>query len=249
LTSSNGFALAAQEFLPVINSFVTDLHLPLSQIRLQRYRPFDGLNYGSDLEMLTNYFWNIELAEALFATLHGVEVGLRNTIHATLTSRYQTEEWWHQRRVLLLKQHDHINAIEQDYLTKHKMAITPGRLIAELNFGFWTTILSRPYDSRIWRYRGYVLLAQAFPHSGGIPLADIHRRFNDIRFLRNRVMHYEAVCDRPDLAQEHVNIHQAMRWISPALHRGIHVVDDFADVFQHGRLRVYNQLHDFLGGP
>lgn len=43
--------------------------------------------------MLANYFWNMDLAKALFPALHAVEVALRNTVHTTLTNRYRTQEW------------------------------------------------------------------------------------------------------------------------------------------------------------
>ena len=86
----------------MVDQFVVALHPPISRIRLERYRPPGGPN----LHMLANYFWNMDLAEALFPTLHAVEVGLRNTIHTTLTGRYNTQEWWHEPYTLGKNQHD-----------------------------------------------------------------------------------------------------------------------------------------------
>lgn len=80
-------------------------------------------------------------------------------------------------------------------------------------------------------------------------MPDIHKRFNDIRFLRNRVMHYEAVFQRPHLAIEHAQIHAAIEWISPELHRGIHAVDSFPDIFLEGRGRVHDKLVQMLDRP
>jgi hypothetical protein len=57
----------------------------MSSIRLERYRTPGGPN----LNMLANYFWNMDLAEALFPTLHAVGVGLHNTIHSTLNRPLQ----------------------------------------------------------------------------------------------------------------------------------------------------------------
>lgn len=235
----------------MVAQFVIDLHVPISEIRLERYRPKDsaGSPVGSDLEMLVDYFWNMALAESLYPSLHAVELALRNTIHATLTRRYGTEEWWHQNRVLLSKQLDHVRNIEKEYLRKHSIPITPGRMIAELNFGFWTTLLSQPYESRIWRYRNFAPLAQAFPHAIGFPRHDIHQHFNEIRLLRNRTMHYEAIYHLANLVQKHALIHQTIQWISPELHRGIHAVDNFSDIHAYGRQQVYNKLHGMLGGP
>ena len=45
-------------------------YLALSQDRLEAYRSPGG----NDLEMLTNYFWNIDLVEALVPCMHAVEL-------------------------------------------------------------------------------------------------------------------------------------------------------------------------------
>ncbi len=53
-----------------LTQFIGDLHRALSVERLESYRPPNG----DDLEMLTNYFWNMDLAEGLMPALHGVEL-------------------------------------------------------------------------------------------------------------------------------------------------------------------------------
>ncbi|MGH7966910.1 MAG: hypothetical protein ACRERD_34660 [Candidatus Binatia bacterium] len=229
----------------MVDQFVESLHLPIPQIRLERFRTEPACH----LHMLTNYFWDIALAESLFPTLHSVELALRNTIHATLTDRYGTEEWWYQPYTLRPRQHAHVTGIEAEYRRNHGDPITPGRLVAELSFGFWVVILSFPYESRLWQYRRFRLVDQAFPYRAGVTLHDIHQRFNNIWILRNRVMHYEAIFDRPDLRRDHADIHEAIQWFSPDLHAGIHVVDRFLEVHQVGWERTYNKLHGMLGGP
>jgi hypothetical protein len=63
-----------------LSAFVSELHRALSVERLESYRPVGG----DDLEMLTNYFWNLALAESLTPALHAVELVLRNSIHAAM---------------------------------------------------------------------------------------------------------------------------------------------------------------------
>ncbi len=118
-----------------------------------------------------------------------------------------------------------------------------------MNFGFWASLLNAPYEQRIWHPNSYALLFTAFPNAVGMTRKQISDRFTAIKDLRNRVFHHEPIWYRPNLAQEHANILQAVRWISPPLNRGIQVVDSFADVHRHGRVLVYNRLHRFLGGP
>jgi hypothetical protein len=229
----------------LIDQFVVSLHLPIPQIRLEKYRT----DPACDLHMLTNYFWNIALCESLYPTLHAVELALRNTVHTTLTHRYETEEWWDKPHTLHRFQRGEIAAKKQRYFNKYGVAISPGHLVAELNFGFWVIVLSGSHVSNIWRWKSFALVDQAFPHHAGVELSDIYQRFNAIRHLRNRVMHHESVFDRVDLRREHADIHEAIQWISPDLHAGIHAVDSFLEVHQRGWERTYIKLYKMLGGP
>ena len=228
----------------MVAQFVADLSLPLSQIRLSAYRP----QGGSDMEMLTNYFWNIDLAETLVPSLHAVELALRNSLHAALASRHQTDLWFYQPGLL------EPNQVIEFARALQKVAKKPGPLapylVAELPFGFWVTLLSGPYDQRMWAPHKFALLATVFPHAAGMSRDDVHKQFNAIRLLRNRVMHHEAVWDQSkiDLRQKHGDIHQAIQWISPTLGRAILSVDRFQSVFT-GRGLVEARLKHHLGLP
>jgi hypothetical protein len=199
--------------------------------------------------MLTNYFWNIALAESLFPTLHGVELALRNTIHTTLTNRYSTEEWWNVGRTLHPNQLKSIITLQAKHYSKYGVQMTPGQTVSELTFGFWVIILSGPHVPNIWRWKRFRLVAQAFLNAGTTNLSIIYARFNNIRQLRNRAMHHERLFDRPNLRAEHTEIHEAIQWISPDLHAGIHAVDSFTEIHTLGWERTYNKLHKMLGGP
>jgi hypothetical protein len=230
----------------VVDQFVTALHRPIPQIRLEKYRS----EPACDLHMLTNYFWNIALAESLYPTLHAVELALRNTIHITLTDRYGTENWWDEPHTLHRNQWHQLEGKRQEYLRNFGVPITPGQLVAELTFGFWVIVLSGPHVPNIWRWKRFRLVDQAFPYRAGVDLPDIYRRFiNSIRRLRNRIMHYERIFHRPDLRREHADIHEAIQWISPDLHSGIHAVDSFVEFHEYGWERAYIKLHRMLGGP
>jgi hypothetical protein len=228
----------------VVAQFVADLYLPLSRVRLETYGPAGG----GDLEMLTNYFWNIDLAEALVPCLHAVELALRNSVHAALTNRYGTDMWFYQRGLREPGQLvQFANALRD---VAKKPAPLADRLVAELTFGFWVTLLSGPYDQRIWAPNNFALLAGVFPHAAGISRDQIHQRFNRIRLLSNRVMHYEPIWDQRkiDLLQRHGDIHQAIQWISPTLGKAILSVDNFQAVFS-GRAQVEANLKTYLGIP
>ncbi len=227
------------------SQFVTSLDPAIPLIRLERYRTVPPC----DLHMIANYFWNVALSESLYPTLHAVELALRNSIHATLSVRGRTSTWWNNRYTINTGSLRRLNKVRDDYFDEFGIPITPDRLVSRLNFGFWVIMLSGSQQQWIWKDKKNNWIDVAFPYRAGVPIEGIYTRFDSIRVLRNRIMHHECIFDRPDLRREHADIHQAIQWISPDLHAGIHAVDSFLEIHQHGWERAYNKLHGMLGGP
>lgn len=221
----------------MVTQFVASLQIPLPPIRLQEYRPANG----SDLEMVTNYFWDIALAEALLPVLHGVELALRNSLHAQLTLLHGSNMWFYMPGVLEPGQLGQLaGALRQ--LASRRTQPTDGHIVAELTFGFWVTLISDPYQQRLWQPSGYALLSSVFPHATRLSRQDIHRQYNIIRRdLRNRVFHHEAIWDRPNLQQDHQDVLEAIRWISPTLEQAISSIDKFPRVLA-GRAQFQTDL-------
>ena len=213
--------------MPTMAQLVSELEAALSRVRLESYRPPGG----SDLDMVVNYFWNIDLAEALLPSLHAAELALRNAISNVIAADRRTDLWYYEPDLLEPGQ---LQQFAQALLalTRKKAPPTGGRIVAQLSFGFWVTMLSGPYERRLWSPNGYALLLGAFPHAGPLSRKQAYDRFNTIRELRNRVFHYEAIWNRPNLAGDHAGIREAIGWISPSLGDMIAVVDTFAAV--HG---------------
>ena len=226
----------------MVARFVADLYLPLSQARLEAYRPQPN---GDDLDMLTNYFWNIDLAESMVPCLHAVELALRNTIHSTLSTHYGTDMWFYEEDVLQSGQLvQFANALREVAKKPKPLA---GRIVAELQFSFWVTVLSGPYDQVIWARNNFSPFRTAFPYATSLSRNQAHMRFNRIRQLRNRIMHHEPLWDQSkiDLAQRHQEIHDAIQWISPTLGQAILAVDSFQTAI-NGRQQVRADLKTHL---
>lgn len=241
----------------MVAKMVADLRASLSQPRLEAYRPAGG----SDLDMVVNYFWNIDLAEAIVPSLHALEVALRNAIHTTMTQLYNNDMWFFIEGVLEPQQlKDFADAYRRVY--KKPVPIS-GRVVAQLMFGFWTALLHAPYEQRIWSPNNFATLYIAFPHAtnaSGAMLTrrEIHDRFQMINEFRNRVFHYEKLYDwgyirgdpnRPiarTADQDHADINAALKWISPTLHQAIHAVDNFAQSW-NSRPQVEADLKQRLG--
>lgn len=231
-------------------TYFDDVKGAISDPRLERYRPKDG----TDQETVVNYFWNISLCEALYPSLNALEITLRNAIHQAATNSYGTEFWFDQPEVLKQRQPGQVQAARYR-LTERGRPHTAGRIIAELSFGFWTTLMSDPYHSPFWMPGKARLLKDAFPHMTNARRirGDVHRRYDTQRYLRNRVFHFEPVWDGVDVPIQQttvtlnvVDMHddaiEAIGWISPTTRDSILLIDHFDDTFRHGKARLEADL-------
>ncbi|MGH2559878.1 MAG: hypothetical protein ACRDJH_12500 [Thermomicrobiales bacterium] len=211
----------------MVSQLIDALGRPLPRVRLEAYRP----QVGSDLEMVVNYFWNIELSEALYPCLQTYEVALRNSIHIALTKRFENE-FWFDTNILLDWQRETLEEAKNQ-LTTYKKPLEAGRLVAELNFGFWSSMFNRPYEEPLWHADGAHLINVTFPN---LPRTlrtrkKISERVERIRRLRNRVFHYEPIWNKTDLQERHRQIHEALSWISPEMRDVMALCDRFDSVF------------------
>ncbi len=231
----------------MVAQFVADLELPLSRIRLENYRPTNG----SDLDMVVNYFLNIELSEALYPTLQAFEVALRNSVHRALSQHFETPYWFDTQGLYPAPpppetvpwQEKAVQAARNN-LTQHNKPHDADRIVAELHLGFWNSLFNRPFAQRLWLPNQGALLGQVFPHatrSQQVP-RHIEKRITRIRLLRNRVMHYEPIWRRAHLADNHREILEALHWISPEMHATIAMCDRFLLVHGGGRVDLERRI-------
>ncbi len=75
-------------------------------------------------------------------------------------------------------------------ILREKKVITTGKIISELSFGFWTSLLDSKFEKTLWKS-----IRLAFPNCP----KNIRKRktmstkFNGVRKLRNRIFHHEPV--------------------------------------------------------
>ncbi|MEZ4507715.1 MAG: hypothetical protein R2848_18120 [Thermomicrobiales bacterium] len=120
---------------------MADLERLVSKPRLDRYRPQDG----GDLETAVNYLWNVALSEALLQGIAAVEVGLRNTVHNAMT-KYCGTEYWFQSVLKEVKRDGEVHEKWTLLSRRHKLPPRPGKIIAELTFGFWPPLFDSTYQ-------------------------------------------------------------------------------------------------------
>jgi hypothetical protein len=124
-------------------------------------------------------------------------------------------------------------------------------VVAELNFGFWTSLLSSGYEASLWRPNNARLLKDTFQHIPH-PLRRrnlIYARYNHLRELRNRIFHHESIWNRPTLFHDYQQILDAIGWVSPPMVQALKIVDRFDEVFRDGRKNIERDLKRELGIP
>lgn len=172
------------------------------------------------------------LSEALYPTLQTLEVALRNTVHQAASSAYNNSLWFDGPNTPLQRFEREAVVTAKDYLARRHKPIEDGRVVAELNFGFWTSLFNRRYEQVLWPR----MLQPAFPH---MPRRlrtrrNLSNRFNDIRKLRNRVFHHERIIHLQELSRVHTEIIEAIGWISPTLQAFVCKIDRFPHVHGNG---------------
>lgn len=183
----------------------------LSAPRFATY--LDEKNGDSD-KALTLYQWNLELSSAFIVTLHICEVSVRNSIVRAIEATYGPKWPWEKSFQISLKDSGKKYRPRQDIL-KLEGFPTSGKIVAELKFIFWQTMLARGHDAAIWNsYFRY-----AFPYAPrGKTIqtlrAEGYDNLNSIRLLRNRIAHHEPIFRR-NIQQEYNRIRDMISWTDP----------------------------------
>jgi hypothetical protein len=166
---------------PYSAALLNSIERTITRERLTRYL---GATKQDMPKALALYEYNVQLSEVLYGLLHGLEVMVRNAAHHALTANYGTAAWYDVAPLSLYW---------QDQLSKAKAkpgaAGKPGKVIAELTFGFWVDLFSKPNHNRLWMGRN---LRAAFPNTT-LHRDIIHERLKAIHLLRNRLSHHEPI--------------------------------------------------------
>jgi hypothetical protein len=183
---------------------------PDAWLSAARFAPFLNVAQGDHAHALEIYDWHAELAAASFETIHYFEVIVRNAIDEALGKgqpQAPLKETWLLdfdtlqpgaiKRVIV--------AIERQEKGK---AITRGRVVAGVPFGFWASLFNKHYDE-VWRRS----LRHAFPH-GSITRRDLAGPMARIQRFRNRVAHHDCLLGQ-DVAGRVEEMLRIVGWIDP----------------------------------
>ncbi|ENM3921757.1 Abi family protein [Vibrio cholerae] len=190
-----------------------DLERLFSPARLGRYR---AARAGNTAEAALDYTYNLQLSEAMMPMLNVLEIALRNGIHVRLSSLYGRKDWW---EVWVADtnfnwQNKEISNAKAKLNRRHEPQ-TPDKIIAELTFGFWSSLFNTQFQHILWKDLRLVFTRcpkhQRKRHN-------ISSALNQIRDLRNRVFHHEPLLWlTPTLIQQHAVGVMVINWLEPDL--------------------------------
>ena len=183
---------------------IAALELTISPERLSTYVAMAG---GDKALAILFYERNIILSEALYGVLQRLEVAVRNAFHDTLTAGLGRRDWYD--HAPLFDPELAAVAKAKQKLSQNGKPWTPGRIVAELSFGFWAALTHKGYARRLWDPH----LHKAFPHRR-MNHKMAFARLDSLRKLRNRVAHHEPITSR-NLQQDLTDIIETIGWICP----------------------------------
>lgn len=133
------------------------------------------------------YDWNANISAAFFESIHYLEIGLRNAIDDAVGKQFGTG-WLTQESGLLTPNSRKVLSVALRHAGGAEA--THGKIVAELPFGFWWSLLADDYNRRLWQ----PALQHAF--EGPVRRRLLHAELDEVRRLRNRIAHHEPIHSR-----------------------------------------------------
>ena len=171
------------------------------------------------------YTYNSRLSSSLFEVIGGLEVALRNSVHLTLTRAFGSDAWYDHVPFSWAQYEERALNRAKAQIRSRRKSIAPGRVIAELTFGFWCGMTGKLYSRSLW----IPSLHKAFPHKK-LGHKDAYRRLNEIRELRNRIAHHECILHLDPVGGFN-DILGTLDWICPSTRAWIEANSSFQKIW------------------
>lgn len=182
-------------------------------LSVDRFSSYVSAAAGDRQLALRLYEWNSKVSAAFYVPLQSVEVGLRNGCHRQLSVVFGAK--WHDDGRFLGIDAGFAKSITdaKDRLRRSSQPQDTPHIVAELSFGFWTTLLSRRHEHSLW----VPAIRKAFPRyivvTGRQPRRrDIADRFDYLRVFRNRIAHHEPIFSRA-LKADYASLLEVASWM------------------------------------
>lgn len=92
------------------------------------------------------------ISEAFYPMLSILEVGLRNSMDYQLKRKFDDGNWFESNDFIKIASSYQIDSISdaRKNIHREKKVVTPGKIIAELSFGFWTSLFDSRFEMSLW---------------------------------------------------------------------------------------------------
>ena len=196
----------------------------LSAKRLETYYKL----FKSDKTKAIEYYQlNTKISETFYPMLANLEIVLRNSVHQSFSIRFKTDNWF---EILDFQELvDQVN-IAKSKITKNRQQLSCDKIVAELTFGFWTSLFNKQYAKLFWRPLMFALKELDNKHKDRDKIA---YKLNQVRKFRNRIFHYEPICnDLLALKVNHNNIIDLLNWLDKDLLDWTLTIENFEKLYK-----------------
>ena len=202
--------------------------------RVSRYQKAAN---GNKKKAMAMYYANARLAQAFQPLISFFEVVLRNQLHYALAHYFNDVQWLVNQKSGFMSDPNLTHIVKKtgkmkvnDFLRSEversertligkKRNVTAGRVIAELNFGFWNSL----YETHHYALLKGVPCTIFKTLPAGVGRKEVNQMVQQIRDLRNRISHNEPLCfnnksfDMTYASDMYVMIRDFLIWIDPKI--------------------------------
>ena len=234
------------------NDFFKSLERSISSSRISTYKS----NGHTEIETIADYVLNAKISQNFYFLLQNLEVSLRNAIYDSFKKHYPNSDFFY------LFENNSFNRYKSKkekhsrecwkmlcgvkYKLKHMQTLSDGKIIAELNFGFWTELLTSRDNkyTDMWRK----IFLDVFPNykiksSIDKDKISIALKIDDIRNFRNRIFHYEPIYNQSDLIKKHIDIFDILTWLNEDMKILNELFDEFKNI-EKNKKEIIKKLAD-----
>ena len=174
------------------------------------------------------FFLFSEIAAALWVHIQCFEVTLRNFLSESLSTIYNTREWWLVPDLLSAEEISDVRKTLES-LEKHQNKINPYSVMEHMGLTFWIKLLGKRYHQKIW-----MKILKFFPVYPG-RREDFYNKAREIRNLRNSIAHHGPIMRR-NLIRDHAYLGELTAILDPELAREVEKRSRVLDLLLNARL-------------
>jgi len=220
----------------VNNEFYKNLEKSVSNERLSHY--FTIFQTEDKKTIIRKYLLNIELSKSFYLPLQKLETTLRNNIHTTLSNQLENDNWFEISDFLTNDSYKKISEAKNNI----NKELTPGRIISELNFGFWCALFSKPYDQKVWN-KYTKLIFPNIPRKYATRKV-LMKKTNLIRKFRNKIFHFDTIINIKNLFEIHKEILEMIYWLNKDVYKLTIAFDEFEYIYNNEEKIIKEKLDE-----